>query len=400
MIEIYGSTIETEDEPIKEIFDVEQADKNYKLIILLYLDYMSIEISEINKFMQIYQIIKLNLEDIKRKHISFSKFSSISEFRDIVKDSIDNKTIIITKTSENIIKFELTKYSVFFELTKKKIRAEEILENLNIEMEKINQKLSELEITRKMKHETDEKIKNLYEENKKLREEIKYMKEENIIKTQEILNLNQEVKEIKKIIEKPKNNEIKPIWTKRFSFRYEKEKRKKLEIIGKDINNIISENEEIYKRDTFKKINNYYKIEIFEQKENSIGQQKGGKIKNKERQKSHRQVPKRNFTENKLNLKSLKNILEESDNINSFQERLQTDFNKKEDDDIKSNEKALIKKENSIKKINKINAIKRLNNFNTNTKKFTRNNSRQFITPTKVNNRRFSSHSANKEKYT
>ena len=122
MIEVYGSTIETEDEPIKEIFDVEQADKNYKLIILLYLDYMSIEISEINKFMQIYQIIKLNLEDIKRKHISFSKFSSISEFRDIVKDSIDNKTIIITKTSENIIKFELTKYSVFFELTKKKIK--------------------------------------------------------------------------------------------------------------------------------------------------------------------------------------------------------------------------------------------------------------------------------------
>ena len=395
MIEIYGSTIETEDEPIKEIFDVEQADKNYKLIILLYLDYMSIEISEINKFMQIYQIIKLNLEDIKRKHISFSKFSSISEFRDIVKDSIDNKTIIITKTSENIIKFELTKYSVFFELTKKKIRAEEILENLNIEMEKFNQKSSELEIIRKLKHEMDEKIKNLIEENKKLREEIKYMKEENIIKTQEILNLKQEVQVIKKSIEKPKNNEIKPIWTKRFSFRYEKEKRKKLEIIGKDIYNIISENELKYERDTFLEINNYYKIEIFDQKENSIGQQKGGKIKNKERQNSHRQVPKRNFTENKLNLKSLKNISEESDNINPFQERLQTDFNRKEDDDIKSNEKALIKKENSIKKINKTKAIKRLNNFNTNTKKPTRNNSRQFITPTKLNNRRFSFHSEN-----
>ena len=246
-----------------------------------------------------------------------------------------------------------------------------------------------------MKHETDEKIKNLNEENKKLREEIKYMKEENIIKTQEILNLKQEVQVIKKSIEKPKNNEIKPIWTKRFSFRHEKEKRKKLEIIGKDIYNIISENELKNERDTFLEINNYYKIEIFDQKENSIGQQKGGKVKIRDRQNSHRQVFDRNFNENKLNLKSLKNILEESDNINSFQERLQTDFNKKEDDDIKSNEKALIKKENSIKKINKINAIKRLNNFNTNTKKLTRNNSRQFITPTKLNNRRFSFHSEN-----
>ena len=94
MIEIYGSTIETEDEPIKEIFDIKQADKNYKLIILLYLDYISIEISDINKFMQTYEIIKLNLEAIKNKHISFSKFSSLQEFRDTPKDSIDNETIL------------------------------------------------------------------------------------------------------------------------------------------------------------------------------------------------------------------------------------------------------------------------------------------------------------------
>jgi len=144
MIEIYGSTIETEDEQIKEIFDIKQADKNYKLIILLYLDYISIEISDINKFMQTYEIIKLNLEAIKNKHISFSKFSSLQEFRDILKDSIDNETITICKTSENIIRFELKKFSVFFELIKKRISSEAIIENLSIEMDKFNQKLSEL----------------------------------------------------------------------------------------------------------------------------------------------------------------------------------------------------------------------------------------------------------------
>ena len=296
MIEIYGSTIETEDEPIKEIFDIKQADKNYKLIILLYLDYISIEISDINKFMQTYEIIKLNLEAIKNKHISFSKFSSLQEFRDILKDSIDDETITISKTSKNIIRFELKKFSVFFELIKKRISSEEIIENLSIEMEKFNQKLSEFEITRKMKDEMDEKIKNLNEENKKLREEIKYIKEDNIIKRKELLNLKQEFQVIKNFIEKPKNNEVKPIWTKKFSFKWENEKRKKLEIISKDINNIISENEEKNKRDTLKKINNYYKIEIFEHRENFIDKKKAGNVNNQNRYNSHRKNPKRNNT--------------------------------------------------------------------------------------------------------
>ena len=326
MIEIYGSTIETEDEPIKEIFDIKQADKNYKLIILLYLDYISIEISDINKFMQTYEIIKLNLEAIKNKHISFSKFSSLQEFRDILKDSIDNETITISKTSKNIIRFELKKFSVFFELIKKRISSEEIIENLSIEMEKFNQKLSEFEITRKMKDEMDEKIKNLNEENKKLREEIKYIKEDNIIKRKELLNLKQEFQVIKNFIEKPKNNEVKPIWTKKFSFKWENEKRKKLEIISKDINNIISENEEKNKRDTLKKINNYYKIEIFEHRENFIDKKKAGNVNNQNSYNSHRKNPKRNNTKPRIR-NSLKNILEESANINSFQERTLNNFN-------------------------------------------------------------------------
>ena len=397
MIEIYGSTIETEDEPIKEIFDIKQADKNYKLIILLYLDYISIEISDINKFMQTYEIIKLNLEAIKNKHISFSKFSSLQEFRDILKDSIDNETITISKTSKNIIRFELKKFSVFFELIKKRISSEEIIENLSIEMEKFNQKLSEFEITRKTKDEMDEKIKNLNEENKKLREEIKYIKEDNIIKRKELLNLKQEFQVIKNFIEKPKNNEVKPIWTKKFSFKWENEKRKKLEIISKDINNIISENEEKNKRDTLKKINNYYKIEIFEHRENFIDKKKAGNVNNQNRYNSHRKTPKRNNTKHRIR-NSLKNILEESANINSFQERTLNNFNLKKDLNNKLNTKKLIKIENNFGKITNTKTIKRINIFNTN--KLTRNNSKQFITPIKEIDRRFSSHSFDKQKYT
>jgi len=397
MIEIYGSTIETEDEPIKEIFDIKQADKNYKLIILLYLDYISIEISDINKFMQTYEIIKLNLEAIKNKHISFSKFSSLQEFRDILKDSIDNETITISKTSKNIIRFELKKFSVFFELIKKRISSEEIIENLSIEIEKFNQKLSEFEITRKMKDEMDEKIKNLNEENKKLREEIKYIKEDNIIKRKELLNLKQEFQVIKNFIEKPKNNEVKPIWTKKFSFKWENEKRKKLEIISKDINNIISENEEKNKRDTLKKINNYYKIEIFEHRENFIDKKKAGNVNNQNRYNSHRKTPKRNNTKHRIR-NSLKNILEESANINSFQERTLNNFNLKKDLNNKLNTKKLIKIENNFGKITNTKTIKRINIFNTN--KLTRNNSKQFITPIKEIDRRFSSHSFDKQKYT
>ena len=396
MIEIYGSTIETEDEPIKEIFDIKQADKNYKLIILLYLDYISIEISDINKFMQTYEIIKLNLEAIKNKHISFSKFSSLQEFRDILKDSIDDETITISKTSKNIIRFELKKFSVFFELIKKRISSEEIIENLSIEMEKFNQKLSEFEITRKMKDEMDEKIKNLNEENKKLREEIKYIKEDNIIKRKELLNLKQEFQVIKNFIEKPKNNEVKPIWTKKFSFKWENEKRKKLEIISKDINNIISENEEKNKRDTLKKINNYYKIEIFEHRENFIDKKKAGNVNNQNRYNSHRKTPKRNNTKHRIR-NSLKNILEESANINSFQERTLNNFNLKKDLNNKLNTKKLIKIENNFGKITNTKTIKRINIFDTN--KLTRNNSKQFITPIKEIDRRFSSHSFDKQKY-
>ena len=134
---------------------VKKGDKTYKITIILHLDYISLNISELYKLSQPY-VIKLNLKQIKAKHISFSKILSLEEFKNIVIDNIDKKAINITKISEYIIRFELTKYSVHFGLTKKKISNNEILENINIRMEKYEQKLFELEIIKKLKQEIDE----------------------------------------------------------------------------------------------------------------------------------------------------------------------------------------------------------------------------------------------------
>jgi len=124
--------IKPEDEPKK--FHVEIGDKIYEIAIIIDSDYICINISEVNKFSQIYGI-KLNLKQIKAKHISFSKLLSLQEFIKIVVDSINKKTINITKISEYIIQFELTKYRVNFGLTKKKISDNEIFKNINIRME-------------------------------------------------------------------------------------------------------------------------------------------------------------------------------------------------------------------------------------------------------------------------
>ena len=58
---------------LKKHFTLRQGETNYKFIILLYFNYISFKVSEMNKFMQSYEI-NLNLEQIKEKHITFSKF--------------------------------------------------------------------------------------------------------------------------------------------------------------------------------------------------------------------------------------------------------------------------------------------------------------------------------------
>ena len=90
-----------------------------KLIIILNSNYITLKVSEIKKFMHSYEI-KLNLEQIKEKHIIFSKFSSLQEFHNYIKDNIDKKAIFINK----IIRFEFKGDSISFELIKEKITME------------------------------------------------------------------------------------------------------------------------------------------------------------------------------------------------------------------------------------------------------------------------------------
>ena len=147
--------LETE---LKETFDYKIEDKNYKLILILNSDYISLNVSDSNKFMQSYEI-NLNLDSIKKKAIIFSKLNSLVEFLDIIKDCLEKKEIIISKLYGHKILFEFKKHSVSFELTKKYINVEELVENLNIKFEKINKKLYELEITKKQEIDEQKKKK-------------------------------------------------------------------------------------------------------------------------------------------------------------------------------------------------------------------------------------------------
>ena len=393
----FVGNIKPEDEPKK--FYHKTDDKNYEIAIIIDSDYMCINLSEVNNFSQTYGI-KLNLKQIKAKHISFSKILSLLEFRKIVVDNINKKTINITKFSEYIILFELTKYRVNFGLTKKKISDNEIFKNINIRMEYYEQKLLEFEIIKKLKHEIDEIKKNC----EMLKVEIKKLKKENIEKekekeinynNEELLELKQEMKEIKNYIEKLKNEEVKPLWTKKYSFRHEKEKRKKIEIICRDMNNIISENEEKNCNDILKEYNSHYKIDIFEEKENSIDKKKERNNNNNEYDFYRYGNLKKHLTSRKLNMKSLENISEESTKSNSFHDRIQTDYNIKEDENIKYFEKVLINNKILTSKNPHIN---RINQYNTNTNSLNRNNFRKLKKKTKLNNR--TSYSEQKEIHT
>ena len=385
----FVDNIKIEDEP--KNFYFQKAGKIYKITIFLLTDNISLIISETNKFSQIYGI-KLNLKQIKAKHISFSKLLSLQEFIKIVKDNNEQKAINITKKSEYIIRFELTKYSVYFGLTKKEISNDKILENINIIKEKYEQKLSESNKTKKLIQEIDEIKKTnkiLIEENEKLKEiiflEEKNKKEANN-KDKEILELKQELEEIKNFIEKFKNNEVEPIWAKTISFKEKFEKKNKLDITCKEINNIISKN------------NNYYKINIFEQKQNYIDKQEVKNNKNKIGNDFHGKAKekKRNLSERKFENNFLENISEEYDKNNPIQERIQTDYNIKEEENNKCYCKVLTNKKTPKEKTAKNKSPER-KNYNTNTNYSTRNNSIKFITPTKANNT--SSNSEEKSTY-
>ena len=279
---------------IKETFYLNQANKNYKLIMVLNSKNITLNISNMNKFMQSYQIT-LNLEQLKEKHETFSNIKSLQEFFDKIKDSIEKKEIIINKKYDNLISIEFKKNKIFFELIKERIDLDKLVENINIMKDKYNMKISDIEIkfngiyneNKNMKNEIDELnraneilvkrikklkekvknikgIKNIIEENNKKIKDLneKFIKQEKveIKQNEEILKLSKDIQEIKKII-----YEIKI-----------KKDLLRLESLEKNINRInINRNEKEslnnYTKDLYSNINN---IEFEEKKKIKINNMK------------------------------------------------------------------------------------------------------------------------------
>ena len=241
---------EKESESIEEIFYIQQEEKKYGLIVVLSSYFMYLELSDIIEFKQSYEI-KLNLELIKKEHKTFSEINSLEEFKKILQDSIEKKEVIITKTSEQIIRFELKKNSIFFELKKKKNNIEGLINNLYIEISKnieisseLNKKYNEASVNNKILKEEMNMIKKnneiLFQENKKLKDEIKLMKQNEKLKEyyyntiKDLYNtIKDEIKRQEEInqyenekIKKLKNEAINPILKRKNSFLNSKEIRK------------------------------------------------------------------------------------------------------------------------------------------------------------------------------
>ena len=233
--------IETKVEKINEALYINRVFKNYKLTIALNSEDITLNISEINKFMQSYEI-KLNLEQIKEKHDTFSHINCLQEFFDIIKNNIEKKGILINKPSENLIHFEFKKNSIIFELTKVKINnLSKLLENINISHDKYNMKISSLE----------NKIVNIYNENRYMKNEIDELKKANDILVNAIKKLKEKINNIMEF----NNNKIQYL-KERF---IEKEKMKKDEEIkrSEEISKLKSQKDNLRLESLEKNINRF-----------------------------------------------------------------------------------------------------------------------------------------------
>ena len=233
--------IETKVEKINEALYINRVFKNYKLTIALNSEDITLNISEINKFMQSYEI-KLNLEQIKEKHDTFSHINSLQEFFDIIKNNIEKKGILINKPSENLIHFEFKKNSIIFELTKEKINnLSKLLENINISHDKYNMKISSLE----------NKLVNIYNENRYMKNEIDELKKANDILVNAIKKLKEKINNIMEF----NNNKIQYL-KERF---IEKEKMKKDEEIkrSEEISKLKSQKDNLRLESLEKNINRF-----------------------------------------------------------------------------------------------------------------------------------------------
>ena len=388
---------EKESEPIEEIFYIQQEEKQYGLIVVLSSYFMYLELSDIIEFMQSYEI-KLNLELIKKEHKTFSEINSLEEFKKILQDSIEKKEVIITKTSEQIIRFELKKNSIFFELKKKKNNIEGLINNLYIEISKnieisseLNKKYNEASVNNKILKEEMNMIKKnneiLFQENKKLKDEIKLMKQKEKLKEyyyntiKEVYNtIKDEIKRQEEInqyenekIKKLKNEAINPILKRKNSFLNLKEIRK----------------------DKYIKYEEESKNNISVSKENLLKKQKGTNTKNNIRNGHYTVNRQKNLGSNRNNTE--RNLFNDSLYSTAEKSRITKDLSQKKlknVSNIKLKENSNSHKNNFMK--NEIGMINnkqlKSNNINTNScsKRLNSINSKSFTTPINLNKKRIS----------
>ena len=387
---------EKESESIKEIFYIQQEEKQYRLIVILSSYFIFLDISDIIEFMQSYEI-KLNLELIKKEHKTFSEINSLEEFKKILQDSIEKKEVIITKTSEQIIRFELKKNSIFFELKKKKNNIEGLINNLYIEISKnieisseLNKKYNEASVNNKILKEEMNMIKKnneiLFQENKKLKDEIKLMKQNEKLKEYYYNTIKEVYNTIKDEIKR--QEEIN---------QYENEKIKKLK--NEAINRTLKRKNSFL---NLKEIRNKYikyeeesKNNISVPKENLLKKIKGTNTKNNIRNGHYTVNRQKKLDRNKNNTE--RNLFNDSLYSTAEKSRITKDlFQKKPKNvsNIKLKKNSNSNKNNFMK--NEIGMINnkqlKSNNINTNScsKRLNGINSKSFTTPINLNKKRIS----------
>ena len=134
----------TQKKEIKESFEINQNEKNYKLNIGIIDQDIILNLLDKKDLLQEYEI-KLTLNKLKDCYKIFLTLNSSQDFIDFIKATIENKKILIKKNKENQITIELKIEYLFkqniikFDLIKKKMNLELIVQDLSQKIEKINE---------------------------------------------------------------------------------------------------------------------------------------------------------------------------------------------------------------------------------------------------------------------
>ena len=166
---------------IKESFEINQKEKNYKLNIEIIDQEIILNLLDKKDLMKEYEI-KLTFDKLKEFYKIFLTLNSSQDFIDFIKASIENKKILIKKNKDNQITIELMIEYLFkqniieFDLIQKKMNLELIVQDLSERIEKIKDTCKIFEMNSKRVTEENNIIKD---ENKKMKEDIDNLKKEN-----------------------------------------------------------------------------------------------------------------------------------------------------------------------------------------------------------------------------